>query len=268
MNIEQMKKRKNDLRLTNEEIAKGSGVPLSTVQKIFSGQTRSPRFDTIMAIEDFLEKDLMPGAVHDSASPEYTADRKKKQGEYTIEDYNRWPEDERIELIDGVIYDMTAPTSIHQITAGWLHYKLLDHVMKNGGDCEPYISPIDIQLDCDDKTMVQPDVIIVCDPSKTRIKNIYGAPDFVCEILSPSTKRKDMTTKLEKYQNAGVREYWIIDTVKERVIVYDFENEDLLKIYTFDDEIPVAIWEGSCRINMKELKNRLIKLGLWKEGIS
>ena len=141
---------------------------------------------------------------------------KKKQGEYNLEDYNVIPDDIRVELIDGVIYNMTAPTSAHQLIAGFIHGKMLSHVLEKKGSCMPMISPLDVQIDCDDKTMVQPDVIIVCDRDKIINRCVYGAPDFVAEILSKTSRRRDSVIKLHKYMTAGVREYWMIDAGTEK----------------------------------------------------
>ena len=91
---------------------------------------------------------------------------------------------------------------------------------KNKGHCKAFVAPVDVQLDCDDKTMVQPDILIVCDPDKLIKQCVFGAPDFVAEVLSKSTKNKDMNLKLMKYKRAGVREYWLIDTENEKVITY------------------------------------------------
>ena len=113
----------------------------------------------------------------------------------------------------------------------------------------PFIAPVDVQLDQDDRTVVQPDVLIVCDRSLYRNGRIFGAPDLLVEILSPATRRKDLQLKLYKYANAGVREYWIIDPGLRRVIVYDFQHEDLIRLYTFRDQIPVGISEGNCVID-------------------
>ena len=113
----------------------------------------------------------------------------------------------------------------------------------------PFMSPVDVQLDCDEKTVVQPDVLIVCDRAKFQNGRVFGAPDFVAEVLSPSTRKKDMSLKVYKYMNAGVREYWIIDPEKKAVIVYDLEHEAIPVIYGFDAEIPVLVWDGKCRIS-------------------
>ena len=142
--------------------------------------------------------------------------KEKKQGEYTLEDYYALPEDRRVELIDGVIYDMTAPAWSHQDIAGEIFYQLKKYKEENQLRCSPGIAPIDVQLDRDNRTMVQPDVVIVCDRDKITNKVIYGAPDFVLEILSSSTRRKDMFVKAQKYCNAGVKEYWMVDPEKRK----------------------------------------------------
>jgi len=119
----------------------------------------------------------------------------------------------------------------------------------------PFVSPIDVQLDCDQKTMVQPDVLILCDLGKIKRKCIYGAPDFIIEILSPGTKKKDTMLKLWKYANAGVREYWYVDLERKRVFVHELEKDDvdLIQIYTFEDEVPVGIFDGKCTVKFADI---------------
>ena len=111
----------------------------------------------------------------------------------------------------------------------------------------------DVQLDCDEKTMVEPDVLIVCDRDKIINRCVYGAPDFIIEILSKSTKKKDSVIKLNKYLNAGVREYWMIDPMKKKVIVYDFDHDEYPVIYGFDGKVPVGIWNGDLAIDFAEV---------------
>lgn len=248
MTIDEMKARKRELGYTYAQLSELSGVPLGTIQKIFNGSTTSPRYDTLRALEQVLGKN----STHflRETQPAYMT---KPQGEYTLEDYYQIPEDIRVELIDGVIYDMTAPYPIHQLIAGFIYNKFMNHIFSNHGTCLPMISPVDVQLDCDDKTMVEPDVLILCDRNKIINRCIYGAPDFIIEVLSKSTKRKDSIIKLNKYMNAGVREYWMIDPAKQKVIVYDFEHDEYPMIYGFDTVVPVRIWDGACEIDFREL---------------
>ena len=119
---------------------------------------------------------------------------------------------------------MSAPTSVHQLLGTEILLVLKDYIRKQHGRCVPIASPIDVQLDCDDKTMVQPDVIVVCDREKIQNRCIFGAPDFVAEVLSESTRKKDLVLKLNKYMTAGVREYWLVDPDRKKVIVYDLKR--------------------------------------------
>ncbi len=261
MTLEEMKRRKQELGFTNERLAGLSGVPLGTVQKIMSGATLSPREETLKKLwralnapDDPARVDALiasggrPGEGGLLAEPgrKYAA---KQPGEYTLEDYLALPDEQRVELIDGVFYDMAAPTTVHQAIGGFIHKQLLDYVMEHGGECMPFMSPVDVQLDCDDRTVVQPDVLIVCDRSKFRNGRVFGAPDFLAEVLSPSTRKKDMQLKLFKYANAGVREYWMIDPDRKTVVVYDLEHEELPQIYRFSSRIPVLVWNGECEVD-------------------
>jgi len=249
MTIAEMKQKKQELGYTNAQIARLSGVPLGTVQKIFSGETACPRYDTLRAIESIFQT---RSAVRENT--EYYTVEEKKQGEYTLEDYYALPEDQRFELIDGYLYEMLAPVPLHQRIAGEIYRQISNYIMDNDGDCIPFISPIDVQLDCDNRTMVQPDVAILCKRDKMTRKNLYGAPDFILEVISPSTRRKDYTKKLQKYIDAGVREYWILDPYTERLLVYFFEAEVYPVICGLEALVPVNIYDGNLKINMKHIQ--------------
>ena len=205
MTLTEMRERKKELGYSYEQIADMSGVPLSTVQKVFSGVTQSPRYETLLAIETVLE-DYSVSKVSESAHS-YGGRSRKKQGEYTIEDYYNWPGDERIELIDGVIYDMGAPTFAHQDVIMEITYALKSYIKEHNGKCRVQVAPLDVQLDQDDKTMIQPDIMVVCKKESVTNKRIFGAPDLVVEVLSKSTRKKDMGIKLAKYINANVLEW-------------------------------------------------------------
>jgi hypothetical protein len=108
--------------------------------------------------------------------------------------------------------------------------------------------------------MLVPDVFVVCESDEPKLSDegyIDGAPDLVIEVLSPSTRKKDMFIKLEKYRNAGVREYWIVDLQKEKVIVYLFGEEPDIGLYGFDSRIPVGIYGGDCQIDFTEVVRNL-----------
>lgn len=242
MNLEKMRQLKREQGYTNEQIAQDAGLPLGTVQKIFSGETKCPRRSTLQALERFFLKEengSFPGVAE--AAVEYYASR--RPGEYTLEDYYSLPDDRRAELIDGVFYDMSSPTFVHQEIAAELYTQIKDYIRKKGGSCIPLLAPLDVRLDCDNKTLVQPDVITLCDRSKIRRWGIDGAPDFLAEILSPATRRKDLSIKLSKYMAAGVREYWMIDPDKRKLLIYRLEREDFPEMYGLTGKAHLGIYE-------------------------
>lgn len=249
MTLEEMKLRKKECGYSYEIIAELSGLPLGTVQKVLGGITKSPRRETLLALEAVLTPKA-PGLIRET-SVAYGA--VKRQGDYTLEDYLALPDERRAELIDGVIFDMSAPTAIHQLISAQLSVIFANYIRKNKGSCIPATAPFDVQLDCDNKTIVQPDVMIICDRNKLNRQRLFGAPDLIVEILSPSTRKKDSYLKLHKYSNAGVREYWIVDPDKKRVIVYNFELDDIPTIYTFEDQVPVGIFDGNCLVDFQEI---------------
>ena len=174
MTLEGMKRMKQERGFSMAQLSDYSGVPLGTLQKIFTGETANPRYATRQALEKAL----------------YGAQREKKQGEYTIEDY----------------------------------YTL-------------------------------PDVIIVCDKNKIKRWGIMGTPDFVLEVLSKSTKKKDCTKKLQKYADAGVREYWIIDPERRVLITYNFMSEDYPCIHPLEGTVGLALYDGELQIDLDEINN-------------
>ena len=292
MTIEEMKRRKTALGLTNEMIAQAAGVPLSTIQKIMSGVTKAPRKLTLEAIESVLfaeeqrrsnRTEQLPAAdtvQHTSsaygdlpgnsaagmvkepaAGYSFTKTAEKKDGEYTLDDYYALPDERRVELIDGVFYDMSAPAVIHQKILGELFILFRECTDAHEGECEVYLSPCDVRLDMDNKTMVQPDLLVICKEYDLGAKRFEGAPDLVLEILSPSTRSKDMLLKLYKYQNAGVKEYWIVDPDHETILVYDFREDNFYpEKYDFNSVIPIHISDGQCSIDFSRVNRALKKV--------
>ena len=171
---------------------------------------------------------------------------------YTIEDIYALPEGERAELIDGQLYMMSPPTYKHQKLVMELSSNIHNYIKSNGGPCEVRPAPLAVRLNADDKTYVEPDISVICDPNKITEKGVDGAPDFIIEIVSPGTQNKDYGVKLFKYRTAGVREYWIVNPAREIVNVYCFEKEENTNLYSFTDDIPVGIYPGFT-INIAEL---------------
>ncbi|NSE27466.1 Uma2 family endonuclease [Fusicatenibacter saccharivorans] len=160
---------------------------------------------------------------------------------YTIEDIYALPDGERAELIDGQIYYMAPPSFVHQKISVKLSTKIDNYITEHNGKCEVVAAPFAVFLNKDDLTYVEPDISVICDPSKLNDKGCNGAPDWVIEIVSPSSKRMDYSTKLFKYRTAGVREYWIVDPAKDRTMVWNFENDDSEE-YSFKDKVKAGIY--------------------------
>lgn len=166
-----------------------------------------------------------------------------REDNYTIDDIYALPEGQRAELIDGVIYDMAPPNTIHQRIVSELHYKIVDFIKKNNGSCHVFPAPFAVFLNKDNRNYMEPDLSIICDKDKIDDKGCNGAPDWIIEVVSPSTKNKDYSIKLFKYRTAGVREYWIVNPLTETVQVYDLENNEQSDQYMFHDDIRVCIYD-------------------------
>ena len=144
---------------------------------------------------------------------------------YTYADYLEWKFKERLELFRGKIFKLAAPNTLHQVVGGNLYSAWRDFLKEK--TCRVFIAPFDIRLPAknrkkDDEitTVVQPDVCIVCDPSKVDARGVCGAPDLVVEILSPGNSKKEIHLKYELYEEAGVKEYWIINPAEENLVVF------------------------------------------------
>lgn len=164
----------------------------------------------------------------------------QEQG-YTIEDIYALPEGTRAELIDGKIYYMAPPNTKHQRISGFLHSKIYQYISNHNGTCETFTAPFAVFLSEDNKNYVEPDISVICDKNKLTDNGCVGAPDWIIEIVSPGSRRMDYFTKLFKYRTAGVKEYWLVDSDKNRILVYNFENEDTQE-FTFSDIIKAGIY--------------------------
>lgn len=167
----------------------------------------------------------------------------RKEEIYTIDNIYALPEGERAELIDGKIYYMAPPNTQHQRLVHFFDREIGSYIQNHKGECEVFPAPFAVFLNENDKNYVEPDISVICDKNKITDKGCNGAPDWVIEIASLSSKSMDYFTKLFKYRTSGVREYWIVDPIKQRVTVYFFEKESVEE-YSFGSDIPVGIYEG------------------------
>jgi Uma2 family endonuclease len=188
---------------------------------------------------------------------------RRDQDLHTYGDYLTWSEDVRYELIDGIAYLMApAPTLDHQDTAGELYLQLRQAL--EGRPCRVYIAPVDVRLpkadEADERidTVVQPDVLVVCDRRKLDQRGVRGAPDLVVEVLSPSTASHDQIRKRRVYERAGVRELWLVHPYDRMLTVYRLQDGEFGKpdLYDLSAETSVAVLPG-VRIQWDGLLHRL-----------
>lgn len=175
-----------------------------------------------------------------------------KSNTYTSEDYWNLPEGERAELIDGQLYAIAPPNRIHQKLISELTQAIGSYVKSQNGDCEIYPAPFAVNLDAEDKDWVEPDISVICDKNKLTDRGCSGAPDFIIEVVSPSSRKHDYSIKNTLYSQAGVREYWIVDPAKERTTIYRYEEDAAPTIISFENDIIVGIYQ-SLSINIAQL---------------
>lgn len=237
MNVAELKNRKLELGYSNEEISQLTGVPLGTVQKIFAGITQRPRHDTLVALESLLAVPFR---------------------------FEREPEQREVETLKQVLEPR------YQFLKDEIYDVLKLYARQNRKDCSVSNSVFNVHLSTDDdENVLQPDILVVCDRSKISQRGIEGAPDLVIDIASPLTKRKDGGLKLMSYMDAGVREYWVVDTEKEKVVIYTLVDDyPVTKFHTFDDVIPVGIFDGECQIDMKAVCEEVAYLNEAEEDVA
>lgn len=172
---------------------------------------------------------------------------------YTEDDYYNLSEGVRAELIEGdLIYNQAAPSRIHQTMLGELYTVINNYIKSKDGFCRVYPAPFAVKLREDRKTIVEPDISVICDKNKLTDRGCTGAPDWIIEIVSPSNSSHDYILKLNLYANAGVREYWIVDPAKERTTVYRYEEDAAPMVIPFNHVIQVGIY-SDLRITISEL---------------
>jgi Uma2 family endonuclease len=189
---------------------------------------------------------------------EYLLDPKKQ---YTYADYLTWLDDKRRELVNGFIRMMSAPTSQHQRISRNLSGWLFNIIMKNKGECEVFHAPFDVRLPKNGEkennlinTVVQPDICIVCDPSKIDDDGCLGAPDFIAEIQSPSTAKYDLHEKFNLYESVGVREYWIVFPLDKAIQIFLLQSDGKYDEGTLykTGKVPIHIFNG-IEIDLKDI---------------
>ena len=287
MTVEEIRKRKKRLKLTTQQLALLAELPLSTVSKILTGETKNPSYLTIEKLEATIEKEEMLARVeaYQKAMHQYFLEHPEDEGNQkkfeeiyrkvnrlndapipyavpkdeepvmygslalqdqrmTINELSKMGESRDLQLINGQLVVSEMAGVSHQRMVKRLGRAISDFVEKKQGICEVFDVGVNVYLDEDEYTLVIPDLAVVCNPSQITERGVVGAPDWVIEVVSPSTRQNDYHKKLHKYMDAGVREYWIVDMDRRMVSVCINGEPMQVTIYSFDDEIPVHIYGG------------------------
>ena len=301
MDVRELKERKKALKLTTAELACLAQLPVGTVSKIMTGETKNPSYVTIEKIEKVLSHEEMISRVRayvdailkyiqehpdenvdqaqfeknyrkehglDNAPLPYAKSESgavgemdkfdgslalSRRGNVTVQMLDEIGEDRRIELIDGHLIINEYPKMGHQVVVQNLGRIIDDFIRSQNGDCRVFNVGVNVYLDEDDYTLVGPDIVVLCDESRLCDNGIMGPPDWVIEVTSPSTRTRAYGKKMHKYMDAGVREYWIIDLEKEKVTTYIEGEPMMVYIYSFEDDIPVYIYDGKLKVCLREL---------------
>ena len=161
---------------------------------------------------------------------------------YTSEDYRNLPDGQRAELIDGKLYAMAPPNRIHQKLVMELASVIHNHIKNKSGSCEVYPAPFAVNLNADDSTWVEPDISVICNKNKLSDRGYNGAPDWIIEITSSSNSSHDYIRKLNLYNDAGVREYWVVNPERQSVYVCHLKETPFeTAAYTFRDRVKSGV---------------------------
>lgn len=172
-------------------------------------------------------------------------------GRYTYADYLKWTFEEQVELIKGKIFKMSpAPKRVHQKISIDIASKLYNYL--KGKPCQVYDAPFDVRLPVKSKkndditTVVQPDICVICDPSKLDDAGCIGAPDIIIEILSKGNNKKELQNKYEVYEESGVKEYWVVSPDEQTLLIYTLVDNQYRasRLFTRGDEIKTPILPG------------------------
>ncbi len=176
---------------------------------------------------------------------------------YTSEDYWNLPEGERAELIDGKLYAMAPPGYRHQFLVAQFTKAIGNFIDSHKGTCRVIPAPFAVNLFADDQKWVEPDISVICDPDKITDQGYEGAPDWVIEVVSPESRKRNYGKKNDLYSEAGVREYWIVDLQKERTTIYRYEEDAAPVIVPFSQSLAVGIYKGKLSLCIADMLKNL-----------
>lgn len=255
---EKLRSARNAQNLSQEQLAQKLGIPAQHIV-YWEDDLEIPDLYVSASLCNVLSislEDLLPSQTTEfipqdssaqkvSENPvDYQADTSPSPIEATAEDYWNLPEGEYAELIDGKLYHKNAPDTIHQLLVQGIGNTLYNYIKSQKGPCLVLPAPYTVDLTCDEKTLLQPDILVLCDRSKLSSYDCVGAPDLIIEIVSKSNRKLDYCIKQAKYAEADVREYWIVDPKRKCTTIYHYEEDAAPMIIPFDQIITVGIFDN------------------------
>ena len=234
MKADDLKRKKEEAGMTTATLSKLSGVPVGTINKILNGETKSPRCDTLSALEQALD----------------SVWKHSKEVRESVDPYGV-----------GESICPEKPTTGHQVLVSQLILQFGRFIEETGKNDLVLPSHFCGYSDGDKETVLHPDISVICHREHLGRAGLMGAPDLVMEITSSVTRKRDLGRKMCIYLEAGVREYWVLDSKTRNVLVYCFEQDELPDVYSFKEEIPVSIYEGRLRICLRKAAAVLDELG-------
>ncbi len=256
--VADLKRRKKALKLTTEQVAYMAELPVSTVSKIMTGETKNPSYVTVEKIDEVLAKEermaraeAYKEAIREKleSHPEETMYLKHEEYEnMTVDELSDFGEDRYVELLNGKLIISERPWMNHVRLVEKIGYDVDSFIEKNDAEGEAFSTGLNVFLGERKDTLLIPDVLVVLDDSKIVERGIVGAPDWVVEVTTEGTRHRDYNSKMHKYMECGVREYWVDDSEKEKVSVFINGEPMMVHVYTFDDHIPVGIYDGKLEI--------------------
>ncbi|WP_051207576.1 Uma2 family endonuclease [Butyrivibrio sp. AE3006] len=174
----------------------------------------------------------------------------------TVIDYYALPDEIRVELIDGEFFEVPRRGALHQDIASYLHVVIGRYIFEQRLDVKLYEASVSVMVACDDYNMVEPDLMIVSDKSMVGGVEIYGAPDYIIEIVSDVTRERDLKSKVKLYHDSGVKEYWAIDPLAGNLYKYLFiEGTDKPEVLNFEGSVPVSIFDGRLSVDLSGIRD-------------
>ena len=252
---------KIDETLQQEEMKARLEAYTTAMHKYFSEHPEDEgdqkKFEEIYRSENNLNDAPIPFAVSKDGDTSIYGNLGLQNNRMTASQLHKMGESQELQLIDGSVIISQMAGASHQRMVKKLGRAISDFIDDNNGQCEVFDLGVNVYLNEDEYTLVIPDIVVICNPGQIDEKGIQGAPDWVIEVVSPSSRQIDYHKKLYKYMDAGVREYWIVDMDRQMVSVCINGEPMQVTIYAFEDTIPVFIYDGKLSVDMQTASSHI-----------